>query len=114
MFHESFNRHSGTRSACRLAPQRPRRSLCAKCSARADAAEGAVERNLQIIGEAAKQLPVEVTDAHTGIAWPQIRGFSTIDAHPYFRLDVATLSDVVETHLPPLAAAWRTSNRNQA
>lgn len=33
-----------------------------------DMAEDAIERNLQIIGEAANHLPAEVTDAHPEIA----------------------------------------------
>ncbi|MBX9470380.1 HepT-like ribonuclease domain-containing protein [Microcella sp.] len=47
----------------------------------ADMAEDAVERYLQIIGEAAKHLPAELTDAHPEIAWPQIRGFRNILVH---------------------------------
>ena len=73
----------------------------------ADMAEDAVERNLQIIGEAAKHLPAELTDAHPEIAWPQIRGFRNILVHQYFGVDVATVREVVETYLPPLAAALR-------
>lgn len=73
----------------------------------ADMAEDAVERNLQIIGEAAKHLPTSLTDAHPEIAWPQIRGFRNILVHQYFGVDVATVRDVVETYLPPLAAALR-------
>lgn len=73
----------------------------------ADMAEDAVERNLQIIGEAAKHLPAELTDALPEIAWPQIRGFRNILVHQYFGVDVATVRDVVETYLPPLAAALR-------
>jgi uncharacterized protein with HEPN domain len=72
-----------------------------------DMAEDAIERNLQIIGEATKHLPPELTDAHPEIAWPQIRGFRNILVHQYFGVDVATVRDVVETHLPPLAAALR-------
>jgi uncharacterized protein with HEPN domain len=72
-----------------------------------DMAEDAVERNLQIIGEAANHLPAEFTDAHAHIAWPQIRGFRNILVHQYFGVDVATVRDVIETHLPPLAEALR-------
>ena len=72
-----------------------------------DMAEDAVERNLQIIGEAAKHLPAELTASHPEIAWPQIRGFRNILVHQYFGVDPATIRDVVETHLPPLAAALR-------
>ncbi len=74
-------------------------------------AEDAVERNLQIIGEAAKHLPAELTDAHPEIAWPQIRGFRNILVHQYFGVDVATVREVVETYLPPLAAALQGASR---
>lgn len=69
----------------------------------ADMAVAAIERTLQIIGEAVKYLPREITDAHSEIAWPQIRGFRNILVHQYFGVDVAVVRDVVEMHLPPLA-----------
>lgn len=72
----------------------------------ADALE-AIERNLQIIGEAVNHLPAEVTGAHPEIAWSQIRGFRNILVHQYFGVDVDIVRDVVETHLPPLARALR-------
>lgn len=68
-------------------------------------AEDAVERNLQIIGEAANQLPPHVTDAHPEIAWQQIRGFRNILVHRYFGVDAATVRDVIQSHLPTLATA---------
>ena len=61
----------------------------------------------------AKHLPSELTDAHPDIAWPQIRGFRNILVHQYFGVDLATVRDVVETHLPPLAAALRGTISNQ-
>lgn len=67
----------------------------------------AIERNLQILGEAANHLPAEITDAHPEIAWPQIRGFRNILAHRYFGVDVAVVREVIEVHLPPLAEALR-------
>ena len=72
-----------------------------------DMAEDAVERNLQIIGEAANHLPNQITDEHPEIAWPQIRGFRNILVHHYFGVDVATVRDVIQTHLPALATALR-------
>lgn len=63
-------------------------------------AEDAIERNLQILGEAANHLPAE-------IAWPQIRGFRNILVHRYFGVDVAVVREVIEVHLPPLAEALR-------
>ncbi len=70
-------------------------------------AEDAIERNLQIIGEAAKHLPAEVTDAHPEITWPQIRGCRNILVHQYFGVDVEVVRDVVETYLPALAESLR-------
>ncbi|MGB3696380.1 MAG: HepT-like ribonuclease domain-containing protein [Gordonia sp. (in: high G+C Gram-positive bacteria)] len=73
-------------------------------------AEDAIERNLQIVGEAVQHLPEEITGAHPEIPWPQIRGFRNILVHQYFGVDVDIVRDVVETHLPPLAEALRSSN----
>ncbi len=72
-----------------------------------DMAEDAIERNLQIIGEAASHLPSAVTEALPDIAWPQIRGFRNILVHQYFGVDLDTVRDVIHTHLPQLAAALR-------
>ncbi|RAX23518.1 toxin-antitoxin system antitoxin subunit [Actinomyces sp. Z5] len=73
----------------------------------ADMAEDAIERNLQIIGEAVNHLPAEVTDQHPEIAWQQIRGFRNILVNQYFGVDVAVVREVVENYLPPLADVLR-------
>src|SRR5699024_1850594 len=72
-----------------------------------DMAEDAIERNLQIVGEAVTHLPEEITSAHPEIEWTQIRGFRNILVHQYFGVDVEIVRDVVQTHLPPLADALR-------
>jgi uncharacterized protein with HEPN domain len=76
-----------------------------------DMAQDAIERNLQIIGEAAKHLPTEITDAHPEIGWPQIRGFRNVLVHQYFGVDLETVRDVIQTHLPNLEAALRAEVR---
>ena len=68
-------------------------------------AADAVERNLQVIGEAVTQLPAAVTDAHPQIAWPAIRGMRNILVHEYFGIDHAIIRDVITNHLGPLASA---------
>ncbi|GAA4160940.1 DUF86 domain-containing protein [Gryllotalpicola daejeonensis] len=70
-----------------------------------DMAQDAIERNLQVIGEAANALPTDVTGAHPEIPWPQIRGFRNILVHEYFGVDVATIREVIDAHLPQLSAA---------
>lgn len=73
----------------------------------AEMAMDAIERNLQIVGEAANALPAELTAAHPEIAWPQVRGFRNILVHEYFGVDHATVREVIATHLPTLVAALR-------
>lgn len=68
-------------------------------------AEDAIERNLQVIGEAANHLPSEMTEAHPEVPWPQIRGFRNILVHQYFGVDGDIVREVIETHLPLLAEA---------
>lgn len=66
-------------------------------------AEDAIERNLQIIGEAATHLPVEIIADHPEVPWPQIRGFRNILVHQYFGVDL----DLVDNHLPVLEESLR-------
>lgn len=68
-------------------------------------AEDAIERNLQIIGEAANHLSTQIRGAHPEIAWPQIRGFRNILVHQYFGVEIDVVRDGVMTHLPPLGEA---------
>lgn len=70
-----------------------------------DMAEDAIERNLQVIGEAANHLPAEIRDSLPEIPWPQIRGLRNILVHQYFGVEVDVVRDVVTTHLPTLAEA---------
>jgi uncharacterized protein with HEPN domain len=70
-----------------------------------DMAMDAVERNLQVVGEAANHLSAVVTGAHTEIPWPEIRGFRNILVHQYFSIDPSILLEVIEQHLPPLRDA---------
>lgn len=73
----------------------------------ADMANDAIERNLQIIGEASNRLPPELTEAYAQVAWPAIRGMRNILVHEYFGVDPAIVRDVIDSHLVPLSAALR-------
>ena len=73
----------------------------------AEMAMDAIERNLQIIGEAVNHLPAVITDVDPDVPWPQIRGFRNILVHQYFGVDGDVVRDVVDTHLPSLAQALR-------
>ena len=56
----------------------------------------AVVRNLEIIGEAAKNVPEEVRQSYPEIEWRKIAGLRDILSHTYFKISEAILWDVVQ------------------
>jgi uncharacterized protein with HEPN domain len=62
----------------------------------------AVLRNLEIIGEAAKNVPPDVRDRYPTTEWRKIAGLRDVLAHAYFGLEDATLWDTVEHKVPSL------------
>jgi uncharacterized protein with HEPN domain len=62
----------------------------------------AVVRNLEIIGEAAKHLPVSVTAAIPEVEWSRTVAFRDVIARHYFGLDAQIVWDVVQTKIPEI------------
>lgn len=60
----------------------------------------AVLRNLEIIGEAVKNIPSEVRKDHPDVEWKKIAGLRDILAHSYFGVDMDVVWDVVKNKLP--------------
>lgn len=73
----------------------------------------AVVRNLQIIGEAVKQVPDEIRRRYPQVEWRKIAGLRDILAHTYFSLENETIWDVVEHKVPQLLVEIRTIIRQE-
>lgn len=65
----------------------------------------AVVRNLEIIGEAAKNIPDTVRADAPGVEWKKIAGLRDILIHEYFGIDGEIVWDIVQHKLPNLEAA---------
>jgi uncharacterized protein with HEPN domain len=64
-------------------------------------ADGVV-RNLEIIGEAVKNVPANVRDRYPSVEWKKIAGLRDILAHEYFGIDMDIIWDIIKTKLPIL------------
>jgi len=65
----------------------------------------AVVRNLEIIGEAAKHISLDLRKKLPDIEWHKIAGMRDMLAHAYFGIDNDILWDVVQNKIPELARA---------
>ncbi len=62
----------------------------------------AVVRNLEIIGEAARHLPIDVKNSMPDIQWNKIVALRNILTHEYFGINRQIVWDVVQTKLAAL------------
>jgi len=62
----------------------------------------AVIRNLEIIGEAAKNVPRELKSRYPHVDWARIGGLRDILIHQYFAVDLEILWDIILNNLPDL------------
>ena len=62
----------------------------------------AVIRNLEIIGEASKNVPHAVKKQFSDIEWKKLSGLRNIRIHEYFGVDVEILWDIVTNKIPKL------------
>jgi uncharacterized protein with HEPN domain len=62
----------------------------------------AVVRSIEIIGEAAKQLPNEVKAKYNTLPWKEITGMRDKLIHAYFGMDTETIWETVHKNIPTL------------
>lgn len=62
----------------------------------------AVIRNLEIIGEAAKNLPEEFRNQYTNVPWTMMVGMRNKVIHEYFGVDITILWKTIEDDIPVL------------
>ncbi len=65
----------------------------------------AIVRNIELLGEAARQIPPDVRARAPGIEWVKIIALRNILIHGYFGVDDDILWDVVTSRVGPLRAA---------
>lgn len=64
----------------------------------------AVLRNLELLGETAKQIPEDVRRRHPSVPWRRIAGLRDVLAHAYFGLGEGTIWQAVSQSIPALTA----------
>lgn len=66
--------------------------------------QDAVVRNLEIIGEASKNIPADIKEKFPHIPWRDISAMRNKLIHEYFRVDAETVWNVVQLDLNDLKA----------
>ena len=65
----------------------------------------AVVRAVEVVGEAAKNIPQSLKDQYPHVPWRSIAGMYDKVIHQYFGVDLQVLWDTVQQDIPPLKAA---------
>jgi uncharacterized protein with HEPN domain len=60
----------------------------------------AVIRNIEIIGEASRNIPDDIRDKYTDIPWKRMIGLRNIATHEYFGIDVSIIWEIITVNLP--------------
>jgi len=64
--------------------------------------QSAVIRQLEIIGEAVKNIPSSFKEDFPKIPWKEIAGFRDVLSHAYFGVNISRVWNIIEFDLPNL------------
>ena len=67
----------------------------------------AIIRNFEIIGEASKNVPVEIKNKYPEIPWKKMYGLKNSIAHEYFGIDYEMIWEISKNNLPQNATDLR-------
>lgn len=73
----------------------------------------AITYNLQIIGEATKQIPDSLRDKYPQIEWQKIAGLRDIIAHAYFKVNTKIVWSIMQAKLLPLKSCIQLILQNE-
>lgn len=62
----------------------------------------AVVRNIEIIGEASKNISVEIQERFNDIPWQKLKGIRNRIVHEYFKIDTTIIWFIIQNELTPL------------
>ena len=60
----------------------------------------AIIRNFEIIGEASKNIPLDIKDKYPEIPWEKMYGLRNLIAHEYFGIDYEMIWEIAKNNLP--------------
>jgi uncharacterized protein with HEPN domain len=67
-----------------------------------DLISDAVIKNILVIGEAIKNIPVEIRQKNPQVEWRKMAGMRDMMIHGYFSINYQIVWDVVQNKIPPL------------
>ena len=67
----------------------------------------ATVRRLEIVGEAAKNVPMEFRGKYPSVPWKKIAGIRDVLTHAYFSVNIERILNIIKTDLPKLKiSSW--------
>ncbi|MDI3299501.1 MAG: DUF86 domain-containing protein [Bacillota bacterium] len=69
--------------------------------------QSAVIRQIEVLGEAAKNVSGDLKARHPEVAWAKAAGMRDVVAHEYWGVDLGIVWDTIELNLPELESQLR-------